>query len=82
MLHDGMVNELEWNDRDADEFEEEDVCDFVANLVLYTHGQYRKRLAKGHRFSLEKLRLLFENGRIKKKLRISAKKAKKAEKTI
>ena len=69
MLHNGKVHELGWNDREADDFEEKDVCEFVANLVLYTHKQYKKRVARGYRLNLDKLSVLFKNNRSKKRIR-------------
>ena len=80
MLHEGMVYELGWNDREADDFEEQDVCEFVANLVLYNHKQYKKRLAKGRRLSFDKLAILFGSGKMKKKIRSFFGKKKKMEK--
>lgn len=80
MLHNGMVHELGWNDREADDFEEQDVCEFVANLVLYTHVQYKKRLAKGRRMSFDKLVSLFASGKMRKKFKAFFKKKKKSEK--
>ena len=80
MLHNGMVHELGWNDREAEDFEEQDVCEFVASIVLYTHKQYKKRLAKGRRFTFDKLKIMFESGKMKKSFRSFFKRKNKAEK--
>ena len=69
MLHSEYAESLGWQGRAAEDFEEADVCDFVANVVLYTHHQYKKRLAKGYRIDLDRLAEIFKNDKIKKKIR-------------
>ena len=68
MLHNEYAENLGWQNRETEEFEEKDVCEFVANVILYTHKQYKKRLAKGHRLDLDKLAARFKNAKIKKRL--------------
>ncbi len=67
MLHAEFSEKLGWHGREADEFEEKDVCEFVANVILYSHKQYKKRVAKGHRINIDKLSSIFKNKKIKKK---------------
>ena len=47
MLHDGYAEKLGWDKAEPDDFESEDVRDFVANVLIYTHKQYKKRESLG-----------------------------------
>ena len=69
MLHTKYAEELGWLSREAEDFEEKDVCEFVANVILYNHKQYKKRISKGHRLDLDRLASTFKNDKIKKKIR-------------
>ena len=67
MLHSEYAEALGWQGRAAEDFEEADVCEFVASVILYAHKQYKKRIAKGHRLDLDRLTSTFKNNKIKKK---------------
>ena len=54
-LHTEYAEGLGWQGREADEFEEKEVCAFVANVILYTHKQYKKRVSRGIRLNIDKL---------------------------
>ena len=69
MLNDKYAEDLGWNDRETEDFEEKEVCEFVANVILYTHKQYKKRVEKGHHLNLDKLTAVFKNNSSKKKFR-------------
>ena len=69
MLNGEYAEVLGWQNRDAAEFEEKEVCEFVANVILYNYKQYKKRVAKGHRLNLEKLNARFKNNKLKKNFR-------------
>ena len=47
MLHGGYAESFGWDKVEPEEFEQEDVRDFVANVLIYTHKQYKKRESKG-----------------------------------
>ena len=47
LLHGELVEELGWSERDVAEFESESLYSFVANVEMYTHDQYRKRIQRG-----------------------------------
>ena len=84
MLHEGYAEKLGWSARSADEFEEAVVCEFVASVIIYTHKQYKRRVAKGHHLNLDKLTSIFKNNKIRKKIRaffaaITFRRKKKAE---
>ena len=67
LLHNKYVDTLGWQGRETDDFEEKDVCEFVANIILYTHDQYKKRLDKGYQLDFEKLTAAFRNNKTKKR---------------
>ena len=84
MLHSEFAEQLGWQGRDTDDFEELDVCEFAANVLLYTYKQYKKRIAKGHYLNLDRLRVILKNAHTKKKIRaffsfLRFRKKKKAE---
>ncbi len=47
LLHNEYYEQLGWANRTAEEFERTELFDFVANVQLYTHDQYKKRCEKG-----------------------------------
>ena len=55
LLHDGYADSFGWFSHEAADFENKDVCDFVANVGLYTHRQYEKRLDRGRELNIDKL---------------------------
>ena len=83
MLHDECAENLGWQGREADEFFEKEVCAFVANVILYNHKQYKRRVAKGIRLNLDRLKGTFKNSFWKKLgaffTSVSLRKRKKAE---
>lgn len=71
LLHSGYADSLGWFQQEAEDFEHDDVRDFVANVGLYTHKQYEKRLNKGRQFNFDNLSLSALKKKIKK-LRVSS----------
>ena len=66
VLHEGYAEKLGWHGRTVADFEEIDVCEFAANVELYTHKQYKKRLFKGRSFNVErKSKVQRDKGKIK-----------------
>ncbi len=47
LLHEGYAEQFDWDKAEPEDFENEDVRDFVVNTLLYTHKQYKKRESKG-----------------------------------
>ncbi len=47
LLHNDYYEQLGWANRTAEEFERTELFDFVANVQLYTHDQYKKRCERG-----------------------------------
>ncbi len=85
VIHNEYCEKLGWSNREAKDFESEDVCHFVANVQIYTYDQYKKRCSKGYMLKLEKLKNHFKNYHFKSKLKsffgkFSSKKKKKDKK--
>lgn len=80
MLHEEYSESLGWNGKETEDFEESDVCEFVASVILYTHKQYKKRLAKGYRLDLDRLAAAFKNNGLRKKFRALFFRKRRAEK--
>ena len=73
LLHDGYADSFGWFRHEQTDFESAEVCDFVANVGLYTHAQYRKRVDKGLSLNLSGVDSDILNRRIKtqkKKMRV------------
>lgn len=70
MLHSGYAERFGWYQHEARDFEETEVCDFAANVGLYTHKQYKKRIAVGRRLKIEKLTKETLTKRIKRSLKL------------
>ncbi len=47
LLHGEYCEKIGWTNFTSQNFEEKDIYDFVVNIKLYNHDQYKKRLAKG-----------------------------------
>lgn len=62
MLHDGYSVRLGWCKLRVEDFEDADVCEFVANVQLYDHKQYKKRLLKGRTLEAKKFARALEKG--------------------
>ena len=76
ILHDGYGDSLGWYQHEQSDFENSDVYEFAANVGLYTHAQYIKRLDKGRKLKTERL----HSESLKKKIKTSKKKTRKREK--
>lgn len=55
ILHNGYADSLNWYKYEPEDFENSEVYDFVANVGLYTHEQYVKRLNKGKKLEATSL---------------------------
>ena len=68
MLHDYYAEQLDWMNKDDADFERTDVCEFVAEVLMYTHDQYVRRLATGITHS-GGVKRASKRARLKKKIR-------------
>ena len=71
MLHDEYVQELEWLTHDKSAFESTEVCEFVANVALYTHDEYLARVDEGKRIIVEELEENEISDKVQKNQKIS-----------
>ena len=53
MLHEEYAEILAWTKAEPEYFESPEVCDFVANVIVYNHKQYVKREDRGLKLRLE-----------------------------
>lgn len=51
MLHGEYAELLGWQDKNAADFESEEVCEFVVFVQLYDYGEYRHRLSSGKKIN-------------------------------
>ena len=70
MLHDGMNEILGWADHDAEDFEKKEICEFSANVEMYTYEQYMKRLAQGRKLDKERLSETLKQNKRRKRIRV------------
>ena len=68
-LHEGLLEELGWTERAPSDFESEEFYSFVANLEMYTHDQYKKRLSRGIEPKSEKTTQSLKNFKSRRKLK-------------
>ena len=64
MLHDTYVSKLDWLTLDKSDFDNTEVCEFVANAALYSYSEYIEHLNKGKSVDVDSL----ETGEITKKV--------------
>lgn len=69
MLHDEYAELLDWQNRGKEFFEQEALCDFCANVQMYNHKQYEKRMAKGLKLRLSNVEGAIKKNRFFRKLR-------------
>lgn len=55
LLHEGVGDSLGWFTLEPSEFHSTEVSEFCANVGLYTHDIYQKRMRKGRNLPLDKL---------------------------
>ncbi len=53
LLHDKYAVLLGWNDHPVTDFEKTEVCEFCANVEMYTHEQYERRNSRGRKLTPE-----------------------------
>lgn len=69
MLHDGMNEMLGWEEHEAEDFENKEVCEFSANVEMYTYEQYKRRLAMGRKLDKEKLSETLKQNKRRKRIK-------------
>ena len=69
LMHDAYAEALGWSDVSVTDFESKEVYDFLVDVQLYTHDQYRKRLQRGLQNKIKNsagLKTLLKRRRIKR----------------
>ena len=67
LLHTTYAADFGWYNHEKTDFESKDVCEFAANVGLYTHSEYLGRSEKGKSIKLDTLDKEKINRRIKEK---------------
>ena len=55
LIHYEYVDEFNWIQHEKTDFESVEVCEFVANIALYTHREYIERMNQGKNVDVEQL---------------------------
>ena len=69
MLHEKHAEELGWVQAEPEYFEDPEVCDFVANVLLYTNKQYVKRIGKGVKLRIKSVGMSLKTMHFRKKIK-------------
>ena len=69
MLHDYFSENLGWEDTLAEDFEKPEICQWAANIELYTYEQYQRRLKRGAQLNTEKIDQTLKQNKRWRKLR-------------
>ena len=75
LLHNEYVAELDWIQHDREAFESFVVCEFVANVALYTYAEYLEREQRGEVIVVEELEKDEISKRVTQKQKISRRRA-------
>lgn len=55
MLHDYFSEYLGWEDTLAEDFEKPEICEWAANIEMYTYEQYQRRVKRGAQLNTERI---------------------------
>ena len=77
LLHNEYSEKLGWHAAAVEDFENEEVRDFIASVIMYNHKQEQKRRDKGLKVRIERVGNAIKNMQFKKKLRTLFKKKEK-----
>ena len=67
MLHEQYAEEFCWDKAQPEEFESEDVCNFVAAVLIYNHKQQEKRERKGLKIRIKNVGKAIKAVQLRKK---------------
>ena len=71
MLHETYAEELGWTKAEPEYFESEEVCDFTASVLVYTHRQYTKREDKGLKVRIKSVGRAIKAIQLRKRVKAS-----------
>ena len=69
MLHEEYAAILAWDIVEPEQFESAETCDFVANVLVYTHAQYLKREDRGLKVRIKRVGKLIKRLALRKKVK-------------
>ena len=69
MLHDQYNESLSWDDAIAEDFEKKEICEWQANVEMYTFEQFKRRKERGIELNADKIDQTLKNNKRKKKIR-------------
>ena len=67
ILHDTYAEELGWTQAEPEYFEDSEVCDFVASVLIYTHKQHVKLDDKGIKVKIKNVGRTLKSMQLRKK---------------
>jgi len=69
-MHEGLLEKLGWSEREPDDFESEELYNFVVCVEMYTHNQYRKKCQRnGDENDSAKTEQSFKSFKIRRKIK-------------
>lgn len=69
MLHDQYSASLGWDDAVAEDFEKKEICEWQANLEMYTYEQFKRRKERGIELDADKIDQRLKQNKRRKKIR-------------
>ncbi len=69
LLHDNYAEELGWPEHSSEDFYRTEVCDFCANVTMYNHDQYRRRIKRGKKLNAERVDKTLQHNQKRKAIR-------------
>jgi hypothetical protein len=69
LLHEEYCDKLGWSEHIAEDYHKSDVCEFIANVTMYTYEQYEKRNKKGMRLRRDEIDYKLKQNNRRKRIR-------------
>lgn len=69
LLYNGAAEDIDWTRADLEDFESEEVRDFTASVLIYSHKQFLKREKKGAKVKISGVRQGIKNVKFRKRLK-------------
>ena len=69
MLHDEYSEIMGWRDYSKEDFESDEICEFVACVELYNHDEYKNMLARSRPPRLDRLKQIIHAANKRKKIK-------------
>ncbi|MBE6536930.1 MAG: glycosyltransferase [Ruminococcaceae bacterium] len=68
MLHDQYSKSLGWDDAVAEDFEKKEICEWQANVEMYTFEQFKRRTEKGIELNTDRIDQALKQNKRRKKI--------------